>query len=226
MLLAALLSAGFLAVVSGNLNQTARIADKTRAIEASRAGIAYANAQLSGSSPTAICGAPLMSARRQFQLRTLPVTIIIIRNSTKCRAGPITLPTNDPNYRNTAFAKFPAPNQASGDAPKFLVQRARSAGVAAVRPGQLQRRTKPSSRGRNQNYFRLVCPKTIPTFFTPQLPTKKAAANRRWASALRSISNWNFGVNNTPAGVPYATYTRDANTPSPYVTDAHQLSGK
>ncbi|RYG54976.1 hypothetical protein EON80_31285, partial [bacterium] len=46
MLMIALVSAGFLVVVSGNLNQTARISDKSRAVEAARSGLRYVNEQL------------------------------------------------------------------------------------------------------------------------------------------------------------------------------------
>ena len=46
MLMIALVSAGFLVVVSGNLNQTARVGDKARAVEAARSGLRFVNEQL------------------------------------------------------------------------------------------------------------------------------------------------------------------------------------
>jgi hypothetical protein len=49
MLFVALISAGFLATVSGNLNQTARTSEKNRAIEAARAGMTYINNRINSS---------------------------------------------------------------------------------------------------------------------------------------------------------------------------------
>ncbi|BCM93420.1 hypothetical protein IAD21_05311 [Abditibacteriota bacterium] len=46
MLMIALVSAGFLVVVSGNMNQTARVGDKSRAVEAARSGLRYVGEQL------------------------------------------------------------------------------------------------------------------------------------------------------------------------------------
>jgi hypothetical protein len=49
MLFVALISAGFLATVSGNLNQTARTSEKNRAIESAKAGMAYINNRINTS---------------------------------------------------------------------------------------------------------------------------------------------------------------------------------
>ena len=195
MLLAALLSAGFLAVVSGNLNQTARIADKTKAIEASRAGIAFANEQLSGSTqgdlwrPVDVSPAPPPGAASyDFYYSQLD----------KAQGWANQLPVNDASYRNAAFAKFPAPDQPSSDAPKFL-----------VRVQELT--TNPAAPGYDANHAGELKITSIglsdddPNVFHTSIAYKNGRRKSPWASALRSISNWKFGSSAKNTGVPYAT---------------------
>ena len=229
MLLAALLSAGILAVVSGNLNRTARIADKTRAIEASRAGIAYANAQLSGSNrgdlwrPVDVSPVPTTNnANYNFYFSQL--------DKVQGWASRVDPPMNssDPNYqrdlfrfRNVTYAKFPAPDQAAGDAPKFLVKveelptNPRDPFYdTTYNPGHPY---DPAHAGEIK-ITSVGLSEDDPNVFHTAIAYKEGRKKSPWANALRSISNWNFGDNNQAIGVPYATYTREPNTPSPYVT--------
>ncbi len=195
MLLAALLSAGFLAVVSGNLNQTARIADKTKAIEASRAGIVFANEQLSGSTqgdlwrPVDVSPAPPPGATGyDFYYSQLD----------KAQGWANQLPVTAPGYRDTAFAKFPAPDQPSSDAPKFL-----------VRVQELT--TDPTAPDYDANHAGELKITSIglsdddPNVFHTSIAYKNGRRKSPWASALRSISNWKFGNDAKNTGVPYAT---------------------
>ena len=193
MLLAAVLSATFLAVLSGNLNQTARIGDKTRAIEASRAGIAFANAQLSGSAggdlwrPIDASPAPL-PGDATYDLYYSQLDKIRGWANT-------TLPT-DPNYRDRVYAKFPDPNQPIGNAPKFLVQVAElptdptATGYEAEHAGEI----KITSIGLSDD---------DPNAFHKTIAYKEGRRTSPFARALRSVSNWDFR-NKT---VPQATIT-------------------
>ncbi len=211
MLLAALLSAGFLAVVSGNLNQSARVADKTRAIEASRAGIAYANAQLSGSAqgdlwrPIDVSPAPdTTDAAYNFyysqlekvqgwaakpqpqQNDTYPNAIYNVPNYEAAKAV----------YRGITYGKFPDPNQVAGDAPKFLVKvREVPANPAdpeyeADHVGEI----KITSIGLSED---------DPNVFNRAVAYKSGRKKSPWASALRSVSNWKFGDTKDTTGVPF-----------------------
>ena len=188
MLLAALLGAGFLAVVSGNLNQSARIADKTRAIEASRAGIAYANAQLSGSAqgdlwrPVDVSPAPAPGATGyDFYYSQLDQ----VQGWANKRAQ------NDPLYRETAYGKFPDPNQPVGDAPKFLVKveelptDSTAPNYDAEHPGEI----KITSIGLSDD---------DPNVFHRSVAYKVGRAKSPWASALRNVSNYDFKTNQIP----------------------------
>ncbi len=201
MLLAALLSAGFLAVVSGNLNQTARIADKTKAIEASRAGIVFANEQLSGSSqgdlwrPVDVSPAPPPGATGyDFYYSQLD----------KAQGWANQLPVTAPGYRDTAFAKFPAPDQPSSDAPKFLVK----VQELTTNPGD------PAYDANHAGELKITSiglSDDDPNVFHTSIAYKDGRRKSPWASALRSISNWNFGVTDKTTGVPYATKPRIVN---------------
>ena len=215
MLLAALLSAGVLAVVSGNLNQTARIADKTKAIEASRAGIAYANAQLSGSSqgdlwrPVDVSPVPLTNnAAYNFYYSQL--------DKVQGWASTIAPPTDptDPNYqrdlfrfRNVTYSKFPSPNQAAGDAPKFLVKVEAlplSPNNPYYDPTYNPGHPYDADHAGEIKITSIGLSDEDPNVFSTSVAYKEGRQKSPWASALRSVSNWNFGNNNQPVGVPYA----------------------
>ena len=231
MLLAALLSAGFLAVVSGNLNQSARIADKTRAIEASRAGIAYANAQLSDSSqgdlwrpldvsPVPVPGVPATAGYYDQYYSQLDkvqgwannLTPPARTDSFPNAAYPV--PTYEKAvayYRNAVYAKFPAPSQAIGDAPKFLVKveevplNPLAANYDARHAGEL----KITSIGLSDD---------DPNVFHKAIAYKAGRLKSPFAQALRSISNWDFERNRVPSS-PVAKavtiLTPTANVPVP-----------
>ena len=215
MLLAALLSAGFLAVVSGNLNQSARVADKTRAIEASRAGIAYANAQLSGSSqgdlwrPIDVSPAPDTSdaaynfyysqldkvqgwaAKPQPQPGdTYPNAVYNVPNYEAARAV----------YRSITYGKFPDPNQVAGDAPKFLVK------VREV-PSNI---TDPDYEADHVGEIKITSiglSEDDPNVFHRAVAYKEGRKKSPWSSALRSISNWKVGTTEETTGVPNGLVT-------------------
>ena len=222
MLLAALLSAGVLAVVSGNLNQTARIADKTKATQASRAGIVYANAQLSGSAkgdlwrPVDVSPVPLTNnPDYNFYYSQL--------DKVQGWASTIAPPTNptDPNYqrdlfrfRNVTYSKFPSPNQSAGDAPKFLVKVEslplnpnNSYYDPTYNPGHPY----DADHAGEIKITSIGLSDDDPNVFATSIAYKEGRRKSPWASALRSISNWNFGDNNKPVGVPYG----QVNAPAP-----------
>ena len=225
MLLAALLSAGVLAVVSGNLNQTARIADKTKAIEASRAGIAYANAQLSGSSqgdlwrPIDVSPAPAPGSTNpdyNFYYSQLDKVQGWSAKTPPARgdfaagvAGDDAFRLARQNYRDSTYGKFPDPNQnsgqSSGDAPKFLVkveELPTNPALANYDP-QHAGQIKITSVGLSDD---------DPNVFATSIAYKEGRKKSPWSSALRSISNWNFGDNNKAVGVPYAQVNAAAAT--------------
>ena len=201
MLLAAVLSATFLAVLSGNLNQTARIGDKTRAIEASRAGIAFANAQLSGSAggdlwrPIDASPAPL-PGDATYDLYYSQLDKIRGWANT-------TLPT-DPNYRDRVYAKFPDPNQPIGNAPKFLVRveelptDSTVTGYEAEHAGEI----KITSIGLSDD---------DPNAFHKTIAYKEGRKTSPFARALRSVSNWDFRNKTVPQGA-VAIIARNAQT--------------
>ena len=205
MLLAALLGAGFLAVVSGNLNQSARVADKTRAIEASRAGIAYANAQLSGSAqgdlwrPIDVSPAPnTTDAAYNFYYSQLDKVQGWAAPSRPVRADfadEASYRAARKFYRNSTYGKFPDPNQVAGDAPKFLVKVEEIAPNSATDAGHVGE-IKITSIGLSQD---------DPNVFHRAVAYKAGRLKSPWASALRSVSNWRFGDSDKNTGVPYAT---------------------
>ena len=211
MLLAALLSAGFLAVVSGNLNQSARISDKTRAIEASRAGIAYANAQLSGSSqgdlwrPVDVSPAPapgstnpdynyyysqLDKVQGWANSLTPPQT-----NDTFPKAGyPASISSYDQEvayYRNFTYGKFPDPNHPVGDAPKFLVK-------VQELPTNLAPNDPEYDHSGQIKITSIGLSDDDPNVFHRAVAYKMGRAKSPWASALRSVSNWDWKNNVVP----------------------------
>ena len=226
MLLAALLGAGFLAVVSGNLNQSARIADKTRAIEASRAGITYANAQLSTSAdgdrwrPVDVSPVPdpsTQSARYEVYYSQLdkvqgwaakptPKSGDMFPNADYPVAD---YPAAVEYYKNQTYSKFPAPDQAIGDAPKFLVKveeiplNPNAANYDEDHAGEI----KITSIGLSDD---------DPNVFHRAVAYKAGRRKSPFASALRSISNWNFKANNGEGGVPSSTIVVSPSTNSPY----------
>ncbi len=211
MLLAALLGAGFLAVVSGNLNQSARVADKTRAIEASRAGIAYANAQLSGSAqgdlwrPIDVSPAPdttdLAYDFYYSQLEKVQGWAAPSRPSRADFADEATYRLARKFYRDSTYGKFPDPNQVAGDAPKFLVKVEE---IAANSPTESSHvgEIKITSIGLSQD---------DPNVFHRSIAYKSGRLKSPWASALRGVSNWRFGDTDKNSGVPYATLPRIVN---------------
>ncbi len=232
MLLAALLGAGFLAVVSGNLNQSARIADKTRAIEASRAGIAYANAQLSGSSqgdlwrPIDVSPAPAPGSNNPsydfyysqldkvqgWAAKTPPQTTDTFPNAD--------YPVANYNeaaafYRNATYGKFPDPNQPASDAPKFLVKVQELPSVLPTNNPEYEHRgeIKITSIGLSDD---------DPNVFHRAVAYKTGRKKSPWAIALRSVSNWRFGTTDDNTGVPYAKVVADQTivTPTSNVTVA------
>ena len=220
MLLAALLSAGFLAVVSGNLNQSARIADKTRAIEASRAGIAYANAQLSGSSqgdlwrPIDVSPAPAPgSANPDYNYYYSQLDRVqgwannLTPPNTSDTYPKMGYPTSITNYddalayyRNTTYGKFPDPTQIADDAPKFLVKVEELPTNLPTTDSEYEHRgeLKITSIGLSED---------DPNVFHRAVAYKTGRKQLPWASALRSISNWNFKTNQVPSTVIKPTTT-------------------
>ena len=235
MLLAALLSAGFLAVVSGNLNQSARVADKTRAIEASRAGIAYANAQLSGSSqgdlwrPIDVSPAPNTNdLGYDFYYSQLEKVQGWAAQTQPVRADypdETTFQIARKSYRDSTYGKFPDPNQVAGDAPKFLVKVEE---IAANSPANV-------NHGGEIKITSIGLSEDDPNVFHRSIAYKAGRLKSPWASALRSVSNWRFGDNNKNTGVPYATNPQIVNAATMFpanqveftvdVADKPQFSG-
>ena len=214
MLLAALLSAGFLAVVSGNLNQSARISDKTRAIEASRAGIAYANAQLSGSSqgdlwrPVDVSPAPAPGSTNPDynyyysqldKVQGWASTMAAPQRSDYANETDYQVALK--SYRDTTYGKFPDPNQTVGDAPKFLVK------VEEISPNSP---TEANHAGEIK-ITSIGLSDDDPNVFQRAVAYKSGRRKSPWANALRSITNWKFGDTAKNTGVPYATQPQIVN---------------
>ena len=206
MLLAALLGAGFLGVVSSNLNQTARIADKTRAIEASRAGIAFANAQLSGSSqgdlwrPIDVSPAPAPGAANYdfyySQLDKIQGWASTAATPVRSRfATELDYQIALKSYRDSTYGKFPDPGQIAGDTPRFLVK------VEEVAPNSLG----DAGHGGEIKITSIGLSDDDPNVFHRSIAYKSGRRKSPWAEALRSVSNWKFGNSDKNTGVPYAT---------------------
>ena len=218
MLMAALLSAGFLAVVSGNLNQTARIADKTKAIEASRAGIVFANEQLSGSiqgdlwRPVNVSPVPAPGAAGyDFYYSQLDKAQGWANTLTEPqRTDPFPNPNyNVPNYQtalaiyqNSVYSKFPAPDQPSSDAPKFLV---RVQEIPVLLPSDANYNAEEAKHAGELKITSIGLSDDDPNVFHTAIAYKDGRRKSPWANAFRSISNWNFGNRESNTGVPYAT---------------------
>lgn len=216
MLLAALLSAGFLAVLSGNLNQTARISDKSRAIEASRAGVQFANEQLSNT----ING----DQWRPVDANPAPSPGAISYNAYYSQldqvqgwANQLAQPTNPnapnyqqdlKNYRNSVYAKFPDPTQPIGNAPKFLVK----VEDLPANPNDIFYSTHPYD-AEHVGEIRITSiglSDDDPNVFHKTVAYKIGRDKTPWANALRSVSNWNFGgggLSGARSGVPFAKVT-------------------
>ncbi len=107
MLMIALISAGFLVVVSGNLNQTARVGDKTRAVEAARSGLRFVNERLTYS--------PKGENWRPGDETTIPAANNGAYNLY------YTAVDRAQGWAGT-FAKFPDPLAPRTDAPTFLAR--------------------------------------------------------------------------------------------------------
>jgi len=119
MLMVAVLSAGFLLVVSGNLNQTARVTDKTRAVESARSGLKFVNEQLTYSQlgenwrPGFIgANAPQLLAYGESQMPQPGDADFDLYYSSVDKAN---------NWAGS-FAKFPNPLDARSDAPQYLTR--------------------------------------------------------------------------------------------------------
>jgi len=139
MLMVAVLSAGFLLVVSGNLNQTARVTDKTRAVEAARSGLKFVNEQLTYSqlgenwrpgfipSDTVNPNSPALTAQEQNYLQE--GESLIPRQNLDSSFDLYYSSVDKANNWSGSFAKFPNPLDARSDAPQYLarVQRVASA---------------------------------------------------------------------------------------------------
>ena len=217
MLLAALLGASFLAVVSGNLNQSARIADKTRAIEASRAGIAYANAQISTSSqgdlwrPIDVSPVPAPGAANyDFYYSQLDKVQGWANNLIPPQetdpfpnaSYPVdTYAEAVAYYRNRTYSKFPAPDQAIGDAPKFLVKVEE---VPVLRPSDAGYNAEEAKHAGEIKITSIGLSDDDPNVFHRSVAYKEGRRKSPWASALRSISNWKFNANDGRGGVPFS----------------------
>lgn len=143
MLMVAVLSAGFLVVVSGNLNQTARVTDKTRAVESARSGLKFVNDQLTYSQlgENWRPGFLEVKAGDTYPGYTAPVTqpeassINRSRTPALLAAGESLIPpASDPSrsiYYSSVdqangwagtFAKFPDPFAPRSDAPQYLTR--------------------------------------------------------------------------------------------------------
>ena len=190
MLLAALLSAGFLAVLSGNLNQTARIGDKTRAVEASRAGVEFANAQLTYS-----------AGGDQWR----PTDVSPVPTNAGALAAYYSQLDQVQGWASQGYAKFPDPNQPIGNAPKFLLK------VEEVP-------TDPAANGYDAEHAGELKITSIglsdddPNVFNRTVAYKKGRKQSPWAQAFRSISNWDFDRNAVPAAKSASVTTVGADT--------------
>ena len=132
MLMIAVVSAGFLVVVSGNLNQTARLNDKSRAVEAARSGVRFVNEQLTFSK----LGENWRPGFKTTGVLALDNALRANGESQMPQAGDASFslyytPVDRANGWAGTFAKFPDPLAPRTDAPTFL---ARVQRIAATNP--------------------------------------------------------------------------------------------
>lgn len=181
MLLAALLSAGFLLVVSGNLNSTARLSDKTRAIEAARSGLTFVNDRLTYSADGENWFAKNFDAA---YFLSVPATNYS--------------PTENAQGWNasTQFVKFPNQAIAQADAPHFLAKVKRIPNTLLPTDPKFDKRgmLEITVIGRSLNN-EAVYSKTV---------AYKGGQEAPIGRFMRTVTNWNFDKKLVPRAT--ATY--------------------
>ncbi|MBW3636726.1 MAG: hypothetical protein KY445_09735, partial [Armatimonadetes bacterium] len=193
MIFAALLSASFIAVVSSNLNQTARQTDKDRAVASARAGLFYINQQLTYSGegdrwrPTLVSPIPA-AGTPQYSLYYSAF------DQAQGWAG--------------SFAKFPDPTSPQGAGPVFLAKVERIPyGLALTHPD--------FSRSGSLKITVIGLSSEDPTAYETIIRYKGGFQQAPIAQTMRVVSNWDFRN-----GVVPVTRTAPTVTASPFNIDA------
>ncbi len=215
MLMVAVLSAGFLVVVSGNLNQTARITDKTRAVESARSGLKFVNDQLTYSQlgENWRAGYPRVESRDTFPGYTLPLTqneadkINQNRSANGCAIFPTSRDADYNLYYSSVdqandwagkFAKFPDPLAPRSDAPQYLARVQRIPGELDLGDSDLNptstATTKIASDAAKNGMLRITIiglSNDDPAAFS-KVVAYKGGTSSPFGRFARVVSNWDF----------------------------------
>ncbi len=205
MLMIAVLSAGFLVVVSGNLNQTARVTDKTRAVESARSGLKFVNDQLTysqlgekwrpGYIPTATTDEPKLLSQGESRIPSANDPSRSIYYS----------PVDIANGWAGRFAKFPDPLAPRSDAPQYLAR------VQQI-PNELDAGDADATDVAKQGMLRLTViglSNDDPAAFS-KVVAYKGGSSAPMGRVIRVVDNFDFQNKTVPQGM--ANYTKASQT--------------
>jgi hypothetical protein len=236
MLMVAVLSAGFLVVVSGNLNHTARVTDKTRAIESARSGLKFVNQQLTYS-----------QLGEKWHPGFIPVNYnaLTLAEQARLGVGESVIPTQTNNGDATygiyyssvdiangwagKFAKFPDPLAPRSDAPQYLA-RVQRVVIPGANPNgtdpDLTDPTDPDSQDPNKIGMLKITVIGLsnddPAAFSKVVAYKGGQQSSPIGRFARVVTNWDFKNKTVPAGqVGAFTAAAGANPAQLALTNVH-----
>ncbi|RYX84351.1 hypothetical protein EON83_10585 [bacterium] len=196
MLMIALVSAGFLVVVSGNMNYTARVGDKSRAVEAARSGLRFVNEQLTYSRLGENWRPGFKTTGNAAQDKIL----LGEGESLVPQAGALSYnlyytSVDRANGWAGTFAKFPDPLAPRNDAPQYLAR------VQRI-PGELDAgdpdATDPTKQGALKITVIGLSPDD-PAAFHKSI-AYKGGQNAPTGRYMRTVTNWDFKNKTVPSG--------------------------
>ena len=203
MLMIAVVSAGFLVVVSGNLNQTARLGDKSRAVEAARSGVRFVNEQLTFSK----LGENWRPGFKTTGSVALDNRLRAEGESQMPQPGDASFnlyytPVDRANGWAGIYAKFPDPLAPRTDAPTFL---ARVQRIAATNPTNDPNITDPSDAD-SSDPNKIGALKITVIGLSPDDPAAfhkivayKGGQNAPIGRFMRTVTNWDFKNKTVPS---------------------------
>lgn len=219
MLVAALISAGFLSIVSGNLNQTARTADRTKADEAARAGLRYVNDQLTYSpygerwfSHNFVAGTVNPAAAPTIATGANPTVL------DRTISGTVTpgLASSNPFYYSELdkvqdwagkFIKYPDPNgKPASSTPRFLAR------VQRI-PNELDANDPDRNDSKKFGQLKITViglSEDNPNVFSKLVSYKGGYDAAPFGRVMRTVSDWDFVNNKVPSGTVYENATGSA----------------
>jgi len=199
MLMVAVLSAGFLLVVSGNLNQTARVTDKTRAVESARSGLKFVNEQLTYSQLGENWRPGFVAVNRNNL--TAPEKLQLAQGESimpqmNDGIGDYSLYYSQVDIANDwagRFAKFPDPLAPRSDAPQYLAR------VQRI-PSELDAGDPDATDATKQGMLKITLiglSNDDPAAFS-KVVAYKGGQSSPFGRFMRTVTNWDFKNNVVP----------------------------